>query len=641
MEDQLSWRPEGNLIAASQRSSNQHLIIFFEKNGLRHGNFSLPSCFSFLIYNIKWSLDSKVLLIHGIDVSKNQEHLYLYTTRNYHYYLKQTFCFKLDENINTLFWDTNVPLRLHLFLTNGKYLQFEWIWTFCSSNGVVAVIDGNYVQITPFHLVTIPPPLCGFSLIGEHFINEVFVYKSNYLLIASNKIILTGLNVDLDSSKANNQLISIKNDVRSILSEKLTSNSFQTFAIDTTIKHLRHTVLLDNYKALGIVFVEPYYDQLLCIDFSIYKMQPLCTLPNQVKALDCDFHNKLVALELNDKRLFKFDLKSNNLSPWTCNTTNYLSLPKLCNQIKICYIQSKPYIFGLSPDFKLFLNNRVFSTKCTSFFLTSNFLIITTTENNLQIWQVDEGLLNDSSNMIENEKRKLERGAKIVTCVEDDGQMILQVPRGNLEIIRPRILLLHQLKRLLDSGNYVKAFGIMQKYRINLNLLVDHNPASFFHNASAIIDSIASKNVQDICSFLSDLEEKNVCQSLYSFAYQNETNQTIFKYETTKQDSVCHAFRLLMMEKDESKYLIPILVTYVKQTNSSIDLVLKKIKSLESKSQQDAALKYLSYFIDEDRLYNEALGTYDFDIVLMVAERSQKDPKEYQAFLDSLKNHCV
>jgi elongator complex protein 1 len=36
-------------------------------------------------------------------------------------------------------------------------------------------------------------------------------------------------------------------------------------------------------------------------------------------------------------------------------------------------------------------------------------------------------------------------------------------------------------------------------------------------------------------------------------------------------------------------------------------------------------------------MFDVALGTYDFDIVLMVAEKSQKDPKEYLPFLNDLK----
>ena len=38
----VSLRPSGSLIASSQRKPHRHEIIFFERNGLRHGEFILP-----------------------------------------------------------------------------------------------------------------------------------------------------------------------------------------------------------------------------------------------------------------------------------------------------------------------------------------------------------------------------------------------------------------------------------------------------------------------------------------------------------------------------------------------------------------------------------------------------------------------
>ena len=38
----------------------------------------------------------------------------------------------------------------------------------------------------------------------------------------------------------------------------------------------------------------------------------------------------------------------------------------------------------------------------------------------------------------------------------------------------------------------------------------------------------------------------------------------------------------------------------------------------------DEALRYILYLTDVNDLYNAALGTYDFDLVLLVAEKSQK-----------------
>lgn len=41
----------------------------------------------------------------------------------------------------------------------------------------------------------------------------------------------------------------------------------------------------------------------------------------------------------------------------------------------------------------------------------------------------------------------------------------------------------------------------------------------------------------------------------------------------------------------------------------------------------EEALKYLLFLINVNDLYEHSLGTYDFDLVLMVAEKSQKVPQ--------------
>jgi len=55
----------------------------------------------------------------------------------------------------------------------------------------------------------------------------------------------------------------------------------------------------------------------------------------------------------------------------------------------------------------------------------------------------------------------------------------------------------------------------------------------------------------------------------------------------------------------------------------------------------EKALKYLIFLVDVNKLYDIALGMYDFDLVMMVAQKSQKDPKEYIPFLTKLKSQEV
>lgn len=88
LEGALSWRPSGNLIAGIQRREDRIDVVFFERNGLRHGEFTLRlteeerSTWASNIH-LSWNVDSTVLAVQFHD------RIQFWTTGNYHYYLKQ------------------------------------------------------------------------------------------------------------------------------------------------------------------------------------------------------------------------------------------------------------------------------------------------------------------------------------------------------------------------------------------------------------------------------------------------------------------------------------------------------------------------------------------------------------------------
>jgi len=51
--------------------------------------------------------------------------------------------------------------------------------------------------------------------------------------------------------------------------------------------------------------------------------------------------------------------------------------------------------------------------------------------------------------------RQIERGARIVCAVPADTKVVLQMPRGNLELIYPRSLVLSATRRQLDKYVHV------------------------------------------------------------------------------------------------------------------------------------------------------------------------------------------
>jgi len=122
LEHPLSWRPSGNLIVGVQRfgtfpgggkgREGRHDVVFFEKNGLRHGEFGLrhgtpgvgPSDaierkWGYRVKDVCWSADSSALLIWIEEEEGDTGEWYfcalwailmrlvqLWTTGNYHWW---------------------------------------------------------------------------------------------------------------------------------------------------------------------------------------------------------------------------------------------------------------------------------------------------------------------------------------------------------------------------------------------------------------------------------------------------------------------------------------------------------------------------------------------------------------------------
>lgn len=81
--------------------------------------------------------------------------------------------------------------------------------------------------------------------------------------------------------------------------------------------------------------------------------------------------------------------------------------------------------------------------------------------------------------------------------------LVLQMPRGNLETIYPRAMVLAGIRKLIDEKNYRKAFTHCRTQRVDMNILYDHNPAQFLSNVPLFVDQV--KKVTYIDLFLSSL----------------------------------------------------------------------------------------------------------------------------------------
>lgn len=85
--------------------------------------------------------------------------------------------------------------------------------------------------------------------------------------------------------------------------------------------------------------------------------------------------------------------------------------------------------------------------------------------------------------------------------------LILQMPRGNLETIFPRAMVIAGIRKLIEEKNYKKAFTNCRTQRVDMNILYDHAPEQFLSNVPLFIDQV--KKISYIDLFLSSLRYVN------------------------------------------------------------------------------------------------------------------------------------
>ena len=123
----------------------------------------------------------------------------------------------------------------------------------------------------------------------------------------------------------------------------------------------------------------------------------------------------------------------------------------------------------------------------------------------------------------------------------------------------------------------------------------------------------------------------------------------------SKVNLVCDHLRAIFQRIDPQRYLLCILTTYVKQSPPDLESALQLVKqqhttaadagtvhSLADRGGKDkfagaaGALAYVIFLCDVQQLYEVAVGMYDQQLALLVAQQAQMDPKEYVPFLKEL-----
>lgn len=163
-----------------------------------------------------------------------------------------------------------------------------------------------------------------------------------------------------------------------------------------------------------------------------------------------------------------FALPSSTLSP----------LPEFCPHISHLFLPPSspsstfriPSLIGLAPSGRLYASYRLIASDASSFALTDTFLIYTTFSHEAKFVPLAKLSATEHSESFARRaldggasasaatpgsagvvQRAVERGSRIVAVVPSATSLVLQMPRGNLETICPRPLVLRVVRALLDQ----------------------------------------------------------------------------------------------------------------------------------------------------------------------------------------------
>lgn len=391
------------------------------------------------------------------------------------------------------------------------------------------------------------------------------------------------------------------------------------------------TGIKDGFIAVCTAGNQLHRDKLLC--WTATKSFVLET--DVVVALASDATGQKVAIQFSDRRVCEFSPADALLRQWKDRLGREVILPQTCHHLQISHHSD---VFALSDTYSLYRNNDVLlKTCCTSFLIHENsFLIYTTTANVLSVMALDK---RNGDADGDEKTHPIERGSRLVTTTTDSA--VLQAVRGNLESVCPRPFLWLTIDRLIQLKCFLKAFRLMRKHRMSFVLFVQRYSDQLLQSIDTFVDDLSSESVDHLVLFLTNLTDKLYKPSIKQ-PLDNESSSLISaapKTNTTVDSKVlliCQRMRDAMEHRKDQRFLHPVLVTMLMA--GDVGPALLMIKQTEGEERQDEALVFLLYFISVNDLFNEAIGTYDFDIVRLVAQKSHKDPKEYSKTLSQLQD---
>ncbi|KAL5342561.1 IKI3 family-domain-containing protein [Aspergillus crustosus] len=637
LEGALSWRPYGNLIAGIQRLADRVDVVFLERNGLRHGQFSLrlterERLISAADIRLSWNVDSTVLAV------QLKERVQFWTSGNYHYYLKQEIPIAVAiESPFAFRWHHEKALSF-VAGTSESILEGEFVFDVTHGStavpndvGAVAVVDGKTLKLTPLRLSGVPPPM------------------------AHNELALDSNAIDVAFSKTGTRMAILMN------------NHFSVYLWSLKSRPVPIPILESSYPLSDEKDSRPR--QIAFInDNEVYILRSRGPNGTSIERTTLETRETKVVYEASDsEQIASVFANLGNESLWFSHT------PQPGQSVAYSYItvaspdefQVTPWtetpvvdtywakaakvsddehvLISLSRNGGLYANKTLLAKNCTSFLVTTSHVLFTTSLHLLKfvhLNRAEDMEVPPDTPETDERCRSIERGSRLVTVMPSTFSVVLQAPRGNIETIYPRALVLAGIRAFIDKKDYRSAFLTCRSQMVDMNIIHDYAPEQFMESILLFVEQV--KRVDFVDEFLSRLKEEDVSQTLYKdtlkalkVAVDISRPQSLKK--GGKVNRICDGF-LAALEKRSDTNLHNLITAHVCKLPPDLESGLRLVARLrdETSEQAEDAVEHICFLTDANRLYDTALGLYDLELTLLVAQQAQRDPREYLPFLRKL-----
>lgn len=196
----VAWQPSGSLVAGTDvqeaKGEKVQRVVFWEKNGLRHLEFSLGGEVQ-KVKDLFWSLDSAVLFVRA--GFAEGEKLLCYYRANYHWFLKHTiplapnsFCLPMGSSHRKQRLLIVGESSLEVFEYSIRLDEKDWkseAEERARKEELHYFVDGKVLHVTDFSKCLMPPPM---SMHQQLFSNNIVATakKHNHILVLTEAEVL-------------------------------------------------------------------------------------------------------------------------------------------------------------------------------------------------------------------------------------------------------------------------------------------------------------------------------------------------------------------------------------------------------------------------------------------------------------------